>query len=183
MTDKGPATDDLWAQFIRQQKVQPLKASKRIAPTQTPKKPIKRPLSHSQPCSMGGEFDTLSDAFHTEHTPQGRIWWQRSSLRPQEIEKLKKGRFTTPWKLDLHGMTLEEAEPVLRQFLWEAWHLGARYALIIHGKGYNSETGKSVLKQMTHQLLPALPFVLAFSTAQPKDGDTGATYVFIKAHT
>ncbi len=110
-----------------------------------------------------------------------RVFWQRDGLRPQEITRLKKGQFAKHWSIDLHGMTRDRAEAEVRRFLHQAWQLGARHALIIHGKGYNSESGP-VLREMVHDLLPTLPFVLAFSSAQPRDGDTGATYAFLKAH-
>jgi len=109
-----------------------------------------------------------------------RVFWQRGSLRPQEITRLKKGQFPKHWSIDLHGLTQDAAATELKSFLYQAWQLGARYALVVHGKGYNSEDGP-VLKSMVHTLLPTLPFVLAFSSAQPKDGDTGATYVFLKS--
>ena len=58
--------------------------------------------------------------------------------------------------------------------------MGARHVRIIHGKGHHTPTGVSILKKMVAQSLTQLPFVLAFCSAQPKDGGAGAVYVFLK---
>jgi len=156
-----------------------------VKPLKTKAKVTHRPKRKSYPKPPPA---TLVDSIDTDASDDNGLWdrvgervfWQRRGLRTQEITRLKKGQFAKHWCIDLHGLTQDAAATELKAFLYQAWQLGARYALVIHGKGYNSADGP-VLKGMVHQLLPTLPFVPAFSSAQPKDGDTGATYVFLKA--
>ncbi len=154
--------------------VRPLKAPAKVTHT-SPRRRYRRPAPTNIP-----ELPMTPQEDGTWDRVGERVFWQRDGIRPQDINKLKKGQFAKHWSIDLHGLTQEAAEAELKSFLYQAWQLGARHVLVIHGKGYNSAEGP-VLKTMVHQLLPTLPFVLAFSSTQPKDGDTGATYVFLKA--
>ncbi|MDH5660200.1 MAG: Smr/MutS family endonuclease, partial [Gammaproteobacteria bacterium] len=55
-----------------------------------------------------------------------------------------------------------------------------RYVRIIHGKGYRSEQKIPVLKTHVAYWLPQHRDVMAFSSAQARDGGTGALYVILK---
>ncbi|MBS5218543.1 MAG: Smr/MutS family protein, partial [Sutterella wadsworthensis] len=50
---------------------------------------------------------------------------------------------------------------------------------IVHGKGYNSEGGHSVLKEMVRRWLKQRSEVMAFVQAPPHDGDAGAVIVLL----
>jgi len=69
---------------------------------------------------------------------------------------------------------------VLKQFLAEQIAFSNRCALIIHGKGHGSGNKYPVLKNVAVQVLMKDPHVLAFTSAQPRDGGTGAVYVLFK---
>ena len=162
--------------------VQPLRHKSRILPhSATPSRP--RHTFRPTPPSFTEEVRYLpaEDSFH-ELKPESTLYWSRQPLRPQDERRLKQGRFQTPWELDLHGLTEEEAHRTLLHFLREAWQMGARHARIIHGKGYHTPDGVSILKKMVAQSLTRLPFVLAFCSARPRDGGAGAVYVFLKKH-
>ncbi|AHF01309.1 DNA mismatch repair protein MutS [Thiomicrospira aerophila AL3] len=105
--------------------------------------------------------------------------WFDPSLRPQDIQKLKHGHYTHQGMLDLHGMTQDQATQTLNTFLREKLHQGARFVLIIHGKGYNSDAGP-ILKQRVIEILESFPSLLGFCSALPKDGGTGALYILFK---
>ena len=51
--------------------------------------------------------------------------------------------------------------------------------LVIHGKGYRSET-EAVLKPLVHRWLAEQPSVLAWCPAQARDGGAGASYVYLR---
>ncbi|RUM77150.1 MAG: hypothetical protein DSZ13_02225, partial [Candidatus Thioglobus sp.] len=51
---------------------------------------------------------------------------------------------------------------------------------IIHGKGYHSENGMSILKTQVVSFLSQHPQVLAFNSCPDKDGGTGAVFVLLK---
>lgn len=108
------------------------------------------------------------------------IQFERQKLKPKDWKKLKSGDFKTWWQLDLHGETVESADKVLLNFLQEAHRQNARYVIVVHGKGYHSESDTPALKNLVNSRLRQLPFVLAFCSAQPKDGGTGAVYIFLR---
>lgn len=97
--------------------------------------------------------------------------------------KLRKGQFPVQDHVDLHGLTKQEAEARTHRFLRESYMLGLRCVLVVHGRGLNSENHLPVLKERLPVWLnrgPVKKIVLAFSTAMPYDGGTGAIYVLLK---
>ena len=97
--------------------------------------------------------------------------------------KLRKGQFPVQDHVDLHGLTKQEAEARTHRFLRESYMLGLRCVLVVHGRGLNSENHLPVLKERLPIWLnrgPVRKIVLAFSTAMPYDGGTGAIYVLLK---
>ncbi len=99
------------------------------------------------------------------------------------IVKLRKGQIPVQDHLDLHGLTKEAAELRLRDFLLRSHQLGLRCVLVIHGRGLNSEDHIPVLKERVPVWLkrgPVRKIVLAFSTARPYDGGTGAIYILLR---
>ncbi|MBW1786928.1 MAG: Smr/MutS family protein [Deltaproteobacteria bacterium] len=101
------------------------------------------------------------------------------------MKRLKGGEFPTQDHIDLHGLTKQEAEHQVREFLHESYQLGRRCVLVVHGRGLNSENHIPVLKERLPRWLsrgPIKKIVLAFSTARPYDGGTGAIYVLLRKH-
>ena len=99
------------------------------------------------------------------------------------IKKLKRGEFPIQDYIDLHGQTRQEAELKVRAFLTQSRRLGHRCVLIVHGRGLNSPDSFPVLKEGLPKWLgrgPVKKIVLAFATARPYDGGTGAIYVLLK---
>jgi DNA-nicking Smr family endonuclease len=100
-------------------------------------------------------------------------------------EKLKKGKLPAEARLDLHGMTQEEAHRALQRFIPSAAKAGTRTLLIITGKGKTADgkTGGGVLKRMVPLWLQETSlrgYIIALSTAPVKDGGSGALYVRLK---
>jgi DNA-nicking Smr family endonuclease len=99
------------------------------------------------------------------------------------MKKLKRGELPVQDYIDLHGLTKQEAETEVTRFLLESFKNGLRCVLIVHGRGLNSPESFSVLKEGLPQWLNrgrVRKVVLAFATARPHDGGTGATYVFLR---
>jgi DNA-nicking Smr family endonuclease len=99
------------------------------------------------------------------------------------MEKLKKGQFPIQDHIDLHGLTKQEAETRVRDFLIESHRFGLRCVLVVHGRGLNSENNIPVLKERLPIWLSkgtVRKIVLAFSTAQRYDGGTGAIYILLR---
>ncbi len=122
-----------------------------------------------------GEMDiTFSDEY-IEGSVQG--------FDKKLMQKLKKGQFPVQDHLDLHGLTKQEAEVKVKNFLLRSHQLGYRCVLVVHGRGLNSEDHIPVLKERIPMWLsrgPVRKIVLAFSTARPYDGGTGAIYVLLR---
>jgi len=104
-------------------------------------------------------------------------------LDPRLMQQLKDGLFPIQDHVDLHRLTQEAAETRIRDFLLNSQGRGLRCVLIVHGKGLNSENHIPVLKKRMPVWLsrgPVRKIILAFSTARPYDGGTGAIYVLLK---
>jgi DNA-nicking Smr family endonuclease len=99
------------------------------------------------------------------------------------MKRLKRGELPVQGYIDLHGLTKQEAETEVTDFLLESFKSGLRCVLIVHGRGLNSPENLPVLKEGLPQWLNrgrVRKVVLAFATARPYDGGTGATYVFLR---
>jgi DNA-nicking Smr family endonuclease len=109
------------------------------------------------------------------------IEWTRPGARKDLARRLHKGDFSVQDCIDLHGLTLAEAEEALIEFFREA--LSRQYSCIkvVHGRGLKSPHGP-VLKEAFKKLLrgPFRKWVLAYATAKDCDGGLGATYVLLK---
>ena len=105
-------------------------------------------------------------------------------IHPVILTKLRQGRFSVQAYLDLHGLTVREAEEAVQEFIPEAVALGYRCVLLVHGRGLNSKDQIPVLKKRLEAILlrgPARKKILAFTSARPHDGGAGASYVLLRA--
>lgn len=94
--------------------------------------------------------------------------------------KLKKGKLPVEGRIDLHGMTQDEAFASLRRFIRAAVKSEKRTVLVITGKG---EKSQGVLKRMLPLWLQdgdIAPHVIGFSAASAKDGGAGAWYLRLR---
>ena len=96
------------------------------------------------------------------------------------LKKLRKGYFSIEAELDLHGLTSREAKQHFSDFLRNCTERCLRCVHIIHGKGYRSFNNTPVLKNKLNIWLKHYPAVLAFCSANPADGGTGAVYILLK---
>jgi len=78
-----------------------------------------------------------------------------------------------PDEIDLHGLTVDEAIPLVDNFLEKAFRAKKMRAWIIHGRG----TG--TLRRAVRQHLMKHPLVRSCRTAGPGRGGIGATEVDI----
>jgi len=105
-------------------------------------------------------------------------------LARREKQQLARGRAAIDARLDLHGMTQAQAHAALSRFLRRAQHEGAKFALVVTGKGMRSaDAERGVLRrQVPHWLrLPELrEVVLGFEEAHVAHGGEGALYVRLR---
>lgn len=100
-------------------------------------------------------------------------------LPPRLLRQLRRGQFSVQDELDLHRMSAHGAEQAVRRFLNECAHAGARCVRIIHGKGLRSGDEGPVLKRLVEHLLRQRADVMAFASAPPAQGGTGAVLVLL----
>ena len=103
--------------------------------------------------------------------------------------KMRQGKIRPEAKLDLHGLNLAQAQPILKKFVLDAHDRGLRLILIITGKGRNSEDydvipkRKGVLKATVPNWLSMEPLsskILQITNAHVKHGGDGAFYVYLR---
>ena len=128
--------------------------------------PISRGLPESEWTSDIGPGDVLSFA--------------RGGVRRREMERLRRGRFAVEADLDLHGRIVADAVAALDHFLEDSRRRGRRCVRIVHGKGFGSRSGLPIMKAHVDRWLRGRPEVLAFCSATPPDGGTGALYVLLR---
>lgn len=103
----------------------------------------------------------------------------RPGLQRKHVRRLRRGQIPIESEADLHGLRAREAESLLETFIAECREEGLRCVRVIHGKGRGSHGGRAVLKWEVDRWLRRHDAVLAFCTAQPRHGGTGALYVLL----
>ena len=96
------------------------------------------------------------------------------------LRQLKRGQFSVGDDLDLHQMNAAAAQASIVEFLAEARRAGVRCVRIVHGKGLRSKATGPVLKTLTDRMLRRRDDVVAFASARPAQGGTGAVIVLLK---
>jgi len=102
-------------------------------------------------------------------------------------QRVARGRDAIDVRIDLHGMTQNEAHVALLRFLRRAQSDGARIALVVTGKGRRTTTdGASESGVLRRQVpmwlaLPEFrPFVVGFEEAHVSHGGQGALYLRLR---
>ncbi|MGB1141989.1 MAG: DNA endonuclease SmrA [Halioglobus sp.] len=130
--------------------------------------------------------NTLSDQEVPPLDPWYVLDFKRPGVQNGVFRKFKQGRYDTEARLDLHRMTVKVARRELFDFLQEAYRLGVRCVLVVHGKGESGGMKKAerersgILKGHVDHWLREIDYVQAFHSAQPRHGGTGAVYVLLQ---
>jgi DNA-nicking Smr family endonuclease len=125
--------------------------------------------------------DMVSDYFEPADLDTGdELYYRRDGVQLTVLRKLRRGQFQVGAALDLHGMTVAVAKEALTTFLYRAHRDNRSCVRIIHGKGNGSHHRGPVLKQKINHWLRQRDDVLAFCSARPMDGGTGAIYVLLR---
>lgn len=108
----------------------------------------------------------------------------------RQFDRLRKGKISIEGRLDLHGMNQGEARAALIKFIIGSHALHHRCVLVITGKGKSKSTSddwlkpsKGVLKENVPYWLSETPcknIVLKYVHAIPKDGGSGALYIYLR---
>lgn len=115
-----------------------------------------------------------------ELQPGDVVCYTRPGMQSAIMRKLRRGHYKIGAEIDLHGMSASMALEALARFLQQAQRSASRCVRIIHGKGRRSSNDGPVLKPLVCRWLSKRDEVLAFSSARPMDGGTGALYVLLR---
>ncbi|MBU0655465.1 MAG: Smr/MutS family protein [Gammaproteobacteria bacterium] len=126
-------------------------------------------------------IDMLSDEYDpVELQPGDMLSYCRPGIQHKIFRKLRSGQYRIASELDLHGLNARGAKQMLLEFLHEAHPGIGECVRIIHGKGNRSAHNGPVIKTKINNWLRQHDRVLAFHTARPVDGGTGAIYVLLR---
>jgi DNA-nicking Smr family endonuclease len=95
----------------------------------------------------------------------------RDGYSPKLLRQLKRGQFSVQDDIDLHQMNAAAAQSTI---------IMLRCVRIVHGKGLRSRAAGPVLKGLTDRMLRRRDDVIAFASARPAQGGTGAVVVLLK---
>ena len=140
-------------------------------------KPRRRALDHYDEPLASGLSDHVPSGVRDE--PGAPLSFLRPGLNRQALKQLRRKRVDD--ELDLHGLTVAEARPLLVEFLEHCRETGARHVRIIHGKGLRSRNQEPVLKGIVASWLMQRDEVLAFCEAPQSGGGAGAVVALLKA--
>ncbi len=172
MSDKSEKDEKGFMQSLAG--VRPLKHDKIDVYQNTPRKKH-RVTPHRDFTDPASGFEAI-----THNIPEtDQQSWFHHGVQKKLQRKIKAGQFNIDAMLDLHGHRQHEAIQELEAFMQSAINSRSRLVIIIHGKGFNSES-EAVLRPLVQNWLREQSMILAYCPAQPKDGGSGASYVYLK---
>ena len=116
---------------------------------------------------------------------------KKEKLPNKDLEK-KNNRFHITKSLDLHGLTLDEANIKVENFITDCFDRKVSKIIIVTGKGLHSQNDKDpyisekfgILKNSVPDFIKNNPSLMAkiksITSAEISDGGSGAFYVFLK---
>jgi DNA-nicking Smr family endonuclease len=155
--------------------VTPLKNGGRLPPQGRPPSPRPRQREADDQAVLREMMDVPTMDVGEE------LSFQAPGVQESVYRRLRRGAYRIGDELDLHGMRADEAKLAVARFLAACKARDIRCARIIHGKGLRSKGDGPVLKQRLDGWLRRHRDVLAFASAQPAHGGTGAIYVLLRA--
>lgn len=114
------------------------------------------------------------------HPPVPKEPEEEPSRRALGEERRALRRLRPEARLDLHGLTVEEALGRADRFLRDSKDRGFRKVLIIHGKGNHSAQGRGVLREKVRELVRNHPLSGETGVPDPAEGGDGAIWVIVR---
>lgn len=174
--EKKPSADDIALFREHIGLVRPLAQDRVEQPRRQVAPRPRRHAGHPGP----GTGDSFSDAWDAgQVTPEDTLFFARPGIQQRQLQRLRRGVLEAGAELDLHGMTSAVARQALIEFIEYCSEHRIRCVRIIHGKG--SGSAAPVLKNRMNSWLRQHHTVLAFSSAQPRHGGSGALYVLLRS--
>ena len=178
VVETPPDEDALFKQAMSG--VRPIKqAEVPIALSTKPKKPDAQILAKRAAAVGQDEFSAqgISDtqAMLNPVASEAKLSYRLTTLQHRVFEQLKTGNLRWYEAVDLHGCTVEQARSAVLQIVEMARAENQNVIKIVHGKG-----PQAILKTYVNSWLRQHRDVLAFASAPPDQGGTGAVLVLLK---
>lgn len=109
------------------------------------------------------------------------LLYRAPGIQDGVLRKLRRGQYRIERELDLHGLNRNQAHVAVSEFLAYCKDQDVRCARVIHGKGNGSPNSGPVIKTLLDSWLRKRHQVLAFCSARPMDGGTGAIYLLLRS--
>ncbi|MFI4891566.1 MAG: Smr/MutS family protein [Steroidobacterales bacterium] len=180
-TLKGLSADELaFREAMRDVRPLPPSAATRAPAIAAPRRPLRKAAA-----AASLDLDTAMPLINSDGGatvgPEEVLSYRRPGVRDQVLRRLRRGLIPLEAEMDLHGLSQSVARQLTAQFIDSSRQAGLRCVRIIHGKGARSGTRGAVLKSALNEWLRRHPDVIAFASARPIDGGTGAAYVLLRA--
>ncbi|SNR36992.1 Smr/MutS family protein [Puniceibacterium sediminis] len=187
-----PEELELWRQVARS--TEKLGRRDHFAPVgPAPRKPDVEPAPKQAeplaPFTLGQKNQSRPEAPALPRTTSQRLNGDAVQMDKKAHTRLKRGKLAPEARIDLHGMTLDQAHPSLIRFILTQQSQGARLVLVITGKGQREDPyapmphRRGVLKQqvpMWLRMAPVAQAVLQVTEAHIRHGGGGAYYVYLR---
>lgn len=128
--------------------------------------------------------ELLADPVDIDDLEYGEtLSYRAEGVQEGVLRRLRRGHYRIDAQLDLHGYNRHQARLAVTDFLAECQSRMWRCVRIVHGKGNGSPNSGPVLKAHVDSWLRRRKDVVAFCSARPADGGTGAVYVLLRMTT
>jgi len=151
-------------------------------PDDAPKAPIAR-------FEVGRKNTVHRNSVSLTSTLQQQLQTEPVRMDAKTLARMKRGKLKPEAKLDLHGMTLAQAQPALTRFILRKQGDGCRLVIVVTGKGRVKEDEgpipmpRGLLRHHVPQWLSSGSLrsaVLQVTPAHMKHGGAGAYYVYLR---
>ena len=181
-TKPGATADELaFREAMRDVRPLPPGLATREPATLTPRKAPRRVAASAESLDLDSAMPLIDAPGGASITAEAVLSYRRSGVRDQVLRRLRRGLIPLEAELDLHGVSQFVARQLTAQFIDSSRAAGLRCVRIIHGKGSRSGARGAILKSALNEWLRRHPDVMAFASARPIDGGTGAAYVLLRA--
>lgn len=182
-----PEEQQLWRSIART--TTQMNSSRKTDPVEIPKAPKAEKPRHRIGAFEFGQKSRNARSVNEVAQPYDTLPPQPLNMSKREYARLKRGKMIPEARIDLHGMTVDQAHGSLVAFVMRAQAEGKRLVLVITGKGKKRDDGgpipvrQGVLRHNVPHWLsvpPLAQIVLQVKEAHARHGGGGAYYVYLR---
>ena len=134
----------------------------------------------------------MSDKISDKDKKDWEDFLSKSEKLPNKDFKLEQKRISKIKHIDLHGLTLEQANKTIEKFIEDCYQNSVSKIIVVTGKGLHSDVEKdpyvskdlSILKYSVPEYiennLELMKKIIEIKDAEIEDGGSGAFYIFLR---